>query len=69
MSPESEKRDDWELADGPVVGRDVPITNEPREEDADGAPATPDPEHADGDNDHEGGGVHSPGSDTGEESE
>ncbi len=32
---EGSKRLPWEFADGPVVGRDVPITSEPRDEDSD----------------------------------
>ena len=31
----------WEYADGPAAGRDVPITNEPREEVSPGVPAQP----------------------------
>ncbi len=41
MSPSESERSDWELADGPVVGRDVPITSEPREEEAPGVPVAP----------------------------
>jgi hypothetical protein len=32
MSPARGDRADWELADGPVVGEDVPLTSAPREE-------------------------------------
>ena len=41
MSTSENDRADWELADGPVVGRDVPITSEPREEEAPGVPVAP----------------------------
>jgi protein-tyrosine-phosphatase len=37
----SSKRAEWEYADGPEVGRDVPVTSEPREEDASGSPQPP----------------------------
>lgn len=52
MNSSGGERADWELADGPVVGQDVPITSEPREEEAPGVPVAPKPEHAD---DEEGG--------------
>lgn len=38
MSPE---RSPWEYESGPTVGRDVPITSEPREEEAPGIPRAP----------------------------
>ncbi len=48
----SSGRQDWELADGPVVGQDVPITSEPREENATGEPVAPEvPDTEDGDAD------------------
>lgn len=52
MSSSETERADWELADGPVVGRDVPITSEPREEEAPGIPVAPEVHHSD----HEDGG-------------
>ena len=42
----SKQRSEWEYADGPQVGLDVPITGEPRAEDASGSPK-PSPEPAD----------------------
>lgn len=48
MSSSGHERSDWELADGPVVGRDVPITNEPREEEAPGVPVAPEVPPPDG---------------------
>lgn len=50
MSPSGRERSDWELADGPVVGRDVPITSEPREEEALGVPVAPEVQQSDGEN-------------------
>ncbi len=41
MSSAGSERENWELADGPVVGQDVPITSEPREEEAPGVPVAP----------------------------
>ena len=52
MSSSGSERADWELAEGPVVGQDVPITSEPREEEAPGVPVAPevdDPDSEDGD--------------------
>ena len=37
----SSKRSEWEYADGPRVGRDVPVTGQPRDEDASGSPKPP----------------------------
>jgi hypothetical protein len=48
MSSSGSEREDWELADGPVVGQDVPITSEPREEEAPGVPADPEAPDNDG---------------------
>ncbi|MDQ6817581.1 MAG: hypothetical protein M3018_09300 [Actinomycetota bacterium] len=48
----STERSAWEYADGPEVGREIPITNEPRREHAPGVPARqspPGPEHDAGD--------------------
>jgi hypothetical protein len=39
MTPPRPERLPWEYGDGPEVGRDVPITNEPREEVTPGVPA------------------------------
>ncbi len=50
MSSAGRERSDWELADGPVVGRDVPITSEPREEEAPGVPVAPEAQQSDGEN-------------------
>src|SRR5947209_20019659 len=41
MVQRREGRLPWELADGPLVGKDVPITSEPRPEVAPGVPAPP----------------------------
>ncbi|MBV9196140.1 MAG: hypothetical protein JO168_18545 [Solirubrobacterales bacterium] len=35
----SGEREDWEYADGPTVGPDVPVTSEPRPEEQPGVPA------------------------------
>ncbi|MGB9185057.1 MAG: hypothetical protein WCB67_13430 [Solirubrobacteraceae bacterium] len=54
MSSSGSERADWELAEGPVVGQDVPITSEPREEEAPGVPVAPEvhqPDGADDDSD------------------
>lgn len=51
MSSSGSERADWELADGPVVGQDVPITSEPREEDALGVPVKPKVPDTDGEDD------------------
>ncbi len=48
MSSSGQERSDWELANGPVVGRDVPITSEPREEEAPGVPVAPEVRPPDG---------------------
>lgn len=76
MNSGSGEREDWETAGGPVVGKDVPITNEPRDEDELGAPATPDPRQDDDENDQDEGLIEKhespegdPGSGTTEESD
>jgi hypothetical protein len=51
MSASESERPDWELADGPVVGRDVPITSEPREEETPGVPVAPEVHHPDEEDD------------------
>lgn len=38
----SKDRQPWEYADGPAVGREIPITGEPRQEEAPGVPQPPD---------------------------
>ncbi len=48
MSSSGRERSEWELADGPVVGRDVPITSEPREEESPGVPVAPEVQPSDG---------------------
>jgi hypothetical protein len=50
MSSSESERADWELAEGPgpVVGQDVPITSEPRDEEAPGVPVAPEVHHPDG---------------------
>lgn len=50
MSSSEDERADWELAEGPVVGRDVPITSEPREEERPGEPVAPEGHHPDDEN-------------------
>jgi hypothetical protein len=43
MTSRRSERVDWEYADGREVGRDVPVTSPPREEEAPGVPAPLDP--------------------------
>jgi len=57
MSSSERGRLDWELADGPVVGRDVPITSEPREEEAPGVPVAPEVQPPDGEDSGSDGGL------------
>ncbi len=57
MSSPGHERSDWELADGPVVGRDVPITSEPREEEAPGVPVAPEVQQPGGENSASGEGL------------
>ena len=45
----SSERAPWEYEDGPQVGRDVPITSEPRDEQAPGVPRAPSPSTQPGD--------------------
>jgi hypothetical protein len=69
MSSSENDRPDWELADGPVVGRDVPITSEPREEEAPGVPVAPEVHHPEDEDDGSDEGLteehHSPAGDQG----
>jgi hypothetical protein len=41
LTPSRANRQPWEYRDGPQVGEDVPITSEPRDEQAPGVPRPP----------------------------